>query len=277
MQTIVFKSLNDEDNSHFKIITYPDGQHTILLDLGSLDIKKMVEIQCRIKNWCDMEILMCIIAALRKNDFHVNRLEFTYLFGQRSDRVFAPGEPNYFKEIVGGLISNWDIDRISIVQPHNKIVTKYVNASSDESIMASMLREFDNGSDKFYIGGDRSIIGMTEFIFFMDEQIAFEKHRTLTNIRVSLSNEVREKVMALDPLIPIIIYDDLCDGGATFIAEAEYLRNLDVKNPLYLCVVHGLFRNGFTELFKHFDRIYTTNSYSDIKSYEDRLFVKEII
>ena len=34
----------------------------------------------------------------------------------------------------------------------------------------------------------------------------------------------------------------------------------------YLIVTHGIFSAGFEELYKHFDGIYCTNSYSDISN-----------
>lgn len=63
----------------------------------------------------------------------------------------------------------------------------------------------------------------------------------------------------------IIIIDDICDGGATFINIAKELKSNGFKNKIYLIVTHGIFSKGFKELSQYFNSIYCTNSYQDIK------------
>ena len=58
----------------------------------------------------------------------------------------------------------------------------------------------------------------------------------------------------------VVIVDDLCDGGGTFIQGIEYLQK---HKPQYvdLCVSHGLFSQGREVLLeKGFRKILTTNS-----------------
>jgi ribose-phosphate pyrophosphokinase len=58
----------------------------------------------------------------------------------------------------------------------------------------------------------------------------------------------------------ILIVDDICDGGATFITAAKELMKYNPKE-IALCVSHGLFSKGFFELNKSgINRYYTTNS-----------------
>lgn len=57
----------------------------------------------------------------------------------------------------------------------------------------------------------------------------------------------------------ILIVDDICDGGRTFIGIADAMKDYDL--PLYLYVTHGIFSNGFGELTKRFSHIYTTDSF----------------
>lgn len=55
------------------------------------------------------------------------------------------------------------------------------------------------------------------------------------------------------------IIDDICDGGGTFLGIAEKLQ---IPN-LRLFVTHGIFSKGFDDLSKYFDKIYTTNSFTE--------------
>lgn len=61
---------------------------------------------------------------------------------------------------------------------------------------------------------------------------------------------------------PILIIDDICDGGATFLGIATQLRKTKVYLPLALYVTHGLFSKGTNELSESFNSILTTDSFS---------------
>lgn len=58
----------------------------------------------------------------------------------------------------------------------------------------------------------------------------------------------------------IIIIDDLCDGGGTFIQVARALKNYSPLS-IDLCVSHGLFSNGKQILYDAgINQVFTTNS-----------------
>lgn len=57
-----------------------------------------------------------------------------------------------------------------------------------------------------------------------------------------------------------IIFDDICDGGMTFIKMAEKLKEHGAKR-IELCVSHGIFSRGTGVLFNAgIEKIHTTNS-----------------
>ncbi|KAG1390037.1 hypothetical protein G6F58_013116 [Rhizopus delemar] len=49
------------------------------------------------------------------------------------------------------------------------------------------------------------------------------------------------------PAQPVLVVDDICDGGRTFLELAAALRD-KTRQPLYLYVTHGLFSKGLGEL-----------------------------
>ena len=67
---------------------------------------------------------------------------------------------------------------------------------------------------------------------------------------------------------PLLIVDDICDGGGTFIGIARALRGRGMTLPLSLYVTHGIFSKGLSSLRSEFTQIYTTNSYLRIPSVE---------
>ena len=59
----------------------------------------------------------------------------------------------------------------------------------------------------------------------------------------------------------ILVVDDICDGGGTFLLLAEALRKAGIHNDLELYVTHGIFSKGTDALYKSYCPIYTTNSF----------------
>jgi len=57
----------------------------------------------------------------------------------------------------------------------------------------------------------------------------------------------------------ILVVDDICDGGATFISAAKILKGKGAPK-LNLYISHGLFTKGLAPLLEYYDKIYVTNS-----------------
>jgi len=56
----------------------------------------------------------------------------------------------------------------------------------------------------------------------------------------------------------LLILDDICDGGGTFVGLAS---ELFTAKQLDLAVVHGIFTKGTGQLGSIYNKIYTTDSY----------------
>ena len=58
----------------------------------------------------------------------------------------------------------------------------------------------------------------------------------------------------------LLVVDDICDGGRTFIELGKVLREKQC-GELSLFVTHGIFSYGIDQLLDVYDRIYTTDSF----------------
>lgn len=67
---------------------------------------------------------------------------------------------------------------------------------------------------------------------------------------------------------PLLIVDDICDGGRTFNGIAERIKEHSPKAVIDLYVTHGIFSAGFS-LFTNIRRIFTANNVNDIDLPED--------
>jgi ribose-phosphate pyrophosphokinase len=71
----------------------------------------------------------------------------------------------------------------------------------------------------------------------------------------------------------ILIVDDICDGGGTFIGIAEALRKAGVEQDLFLYVTHGIFSKSLSPLKQYFKHIYTTDSFRPESAYGEPGFL----
>jgi len=72
----------------------------------------------------------------------------------------------------------------------------------------------------------------------------------------------------------LLIVDDICDGGMTFIKIAEAMNSFGPE-AIYLYVTHGIFSKGYQVLFDAgIDKIYTTDSFK--QDPYDNVFVVKV-
>jgi ribose-phosphate pyrophosphokinase len=57
---------------------------------------------------------------------------------------------------------------------------------------------------------------------------------------------------------PLLVIDDLCDAGGTFLLLADALR-AKTRQPIYLYVTHGLFTRGIDALKAKYDKVFAAN------------------
>ncbi len=64
-------------------------------------------------------------------------------------------------------------------------------------------------------------------------------------------------ITLIDP--PVLMIDDICDGGATFVELSDMLQKFGIqKHDIHLFVTHGIFSKGTEYMFRHyFGRIFT--------------------
>lgn len=246
--------LRHGESEHMKVHHYPDGQKNITLKLDMLNVKEPVEILCSIRNFNELEILLCLVAALRKNDFCIRKIKFVYLFGMRSDRAFEAGMPNYFRDVVAPIINSLEVEAIWICHPHSSAAINHIG------IFPARVSPFYPNEDYIIIWADNSSSKFFEYL----SPYKFNKIRMNGLPTVEMDNDLLEIGEFVKEGKGLIICDDLIDGGATFIEEAKYLRERFPEIKLSLYVTHAIFSKGVDIVADHFDEIICTNSYQDI-------------
>jgi len=85
-------------------------------------------------------------------------------------------------------------------------------------------------------------------------------------VRDTKTGEIKSVVLRDEvPAGALLVVDDLCDGGRTFIELAKALPNRP-STATYLYVSHGIFSRGPDVLLGYYDKIFTACDWTDSKN-----------
>lgn len=249
----------------FERIRYPDGQISAkLVESGATDSCSIRE---RINSYEDLMYIRAIGQILDKQLIFKN-LYIPCLFGQRSDRQFAVNQ-SFDLKLIAEIINSCNFNNVQILDPHSDVSLALINnsekLSSFDFVRQTCLAITGGYWENFVLVSPDA--GAYKKVFEYGEKLNLPvvgamKHRTGDG-KISM-------VFAGDLLTGkhCLIVDDLCDGGATFLALATKLREYGAEK-VYLYVTHGIFSKKYEELKKVIDHIYCTNSVRDIEGYDN--------
>ena len=242
--------LNKEKSDiSYEIITFPDGEpHIKIIDL---DRKKDVNVICRIANPTDLFILMQVGNILNRQGI-IFDIKITYLMSMRMDRVMNFNEA-YSLEIVANMINSLNARKVKILEPHSEKTLMLIKRSSkiDNDILLS---------DYLKVYPDEGAAG--RYNAYPMKDVIFKKKRNLSDGKI-ISIEPINKDLLYKSDKPIMVIDDLCDGGMTFKLIADYLNEVVPNHELNITVTHMVNPKGIQTLSENYNKVYFTNSYKD--------------
>lgn len=265
-------------------LTFPDGQPHISVRPG------IGSISCRITTPTDLLRLGMLADVMRLNK---PSIRIRYLLGDRMDRRLSDAEP-YTLKVVCDIINSFGFPNVSVFCPHSKTTSDLLHGFTpdtleedcffDMAIMQSLSHITGESLDENSRYNMRLRDDVT--IVFPDEGAGkrFSKSQLLkwwaSVSLVTMSKDRDERTGKINgigiykgtPTGHCVIVDDLCDGGATFVAASKVLRERGAKT-VSLAVCHGVFSKGIK--LEGIDFISTTNSYKERES-EPGLWVLQL-
>lgn len=258
----------------FKVSDFPDGQHQV--DIQGCNIGNTCLIKSRINNFIDLEILICAVNSLRNLGVKNIDLYAPYILGSRSDRKFKLGGNNYLKQVISPIINSLKFNSVTCLDPHSDVLEACIDNFKKESNALLVAWALSNIPEEVALVCPDA--GAVKKIYSLVDEVYEEGHRNTPEIIFcSKSRDVYGKLSNIivseevkNMSSPLLIVDDICDGGRTFLEQSKVIRNVGYKGDIYLCVTHGIFSAGLKELSENFKKVFTTNSYSDLgDTYQD--------
>lgn len=275
---------------------FSGGELNIRLPDLDLKVGDNVVISYRSKNPNDIFKLGLIISAIRDNWGWANPkicVDMLYLPYARQDRVCKFKEPFSLKFVIEYLkfldvpVLVTDVhseEAGKLVRQQNAKITFYDFIGSNtfiNGLIESNLTDlnFDNRLVKIapdkgakdrvrkYVQpyNTRDIHNIPQHIIRYNKFVKiYNSAKTLTADKTRIESRVMQ-VLDIPSEITlekkdILIVDDICDGGATFIELAKIIKPMN-PGSMTLFVTHGIFRNGISCLYEAgFDRVITTDS-----------------
>ena len=254
----------------YKLSQFPGGELHLTVDTAILNFPQMEElvITGSVTNPSHIMELLLLVDALHR--LHINNLELhmPYFAYGRQDRVAHVGEA-FSLSVFADLINSCNFNIVKVTDAHSDVTAALINnvvhASNVPFAITSIGMAMRIGYTIDYaVAPDAGAIKKTYSILAatpipMQLLLAGKLRNTKTGaITKTMVYNQDEDLTGKT----VMIFDDICDGGYTFIKLAEALKFKGVKHVL-LYVTHGIFSKGLEPLLANglIDHIFTTDSW----------------
>lgn len=221
-----------------------------------------------------MELLLVIDAIQHKFGIVDIYLTIPYFPYARQDRVCSIGEAIGLDVMAKLLPQN--LRGLKVYDLHNENRKMPIYTKVDMVKQLDIARIVDPGFNEhtILVAPDAGAIEKTKEIaeFYDVPWILCVKHRDPETGQLSGFGVDTQGVEAEGK--HLLVVDDICDGGGTFLGLGAELWKLKPKS-LSLYVTHGLFSKGFVELLQMYNNIYTTDTIN--RTYPSQIKVFDIV
>ena len=221
-------------------------------------------------------MLMTLDAYYRRTDEHITEITIPYLPYARQDRVATIGDPLAIS-VLARIIGTSGVKVVKSLDVHSDASrATFFNSGIELQSMspslfidAYLLHISAKKSKVALVSPDKGAINKTK-MYLKDLEITnsifCEKKRNPDTGALDGFNLFETNVQDFkspEDLTDLVIVDDICDGGGTFLGIADVLRKVYPKGKykLHLWTSHGIYSRGLEVLAEKFDTIGSTNSF----------------
>lgn len=270
-----FDDLVPCDNAVCSVWRYPGGE----VGVRALQQPAPARLLARVHGSDDLLALLMFLAAVRGQVQHVC---IPYLPYARQDRVAVPGDPIAI-EVLAELLATTGVRSFATVDAHSPAAVAAfakVGASLTNVPMAPWLARHlmpllvradqpvwfvapDKGARIRTAAAAAAVTRPDRPIGVVHcEKVRDPQTGKLQGFRVA---DDSPRQLGTDPLV--VVVDDICDGGGTFLGVAGALRTHYGPVPLHLWTSHGIHSKGLDELATTFTTIGCTDSFRSGRSH----------
>ena len=265
MKVFGHKLSGEKSSIIYESFTFSGGEEHVRFE--AFDVEKLVKIEIfeRITDSSKVITLMMAVDALKRltNESLPIELVIPYFPYARQDRVCVNGE-GLGASVMANIINSLGFAKVTIWDAHSEVspalLERVVNVPQIELLEKcdDLVKRLSNGTLTLVspdAGATKKTLKIAEKFKGEAEVIQAQKMRNLKTgdiLKTEILGDVKDK--------KVLIADDICDGGRTFIELAKVLKEKGAKE-ISLFVTHGIFSKGLAVFDGLIDNIYTTDSF----------------
>jgi len=252
-------SIPADRGTKYEMFKYPAGELQVRImpeEISKVRESEKLEVTARIQEGEVMELALLTDALFETGAFNHTLLRLPYLPYGRADRRFVPGDCFGLK-VFSQIVASLGYDEIRTVDMHSRVGHKFLDIL-DEGVYKQVWAVIEK------LGGGKNNVT----ILLPDKGASRYKQLLSACPKVLEAEKIRDPQTGklsgfkVPPLFgKVLIVDDICDGGGTFIGIADEIRATNPPVRLFLYVTHGIFSKGKEELLKRFEEIFTTETF----------------
>lgn len=243
-QELKYQRLNFSD-SCFNVTVPEEVPSHIVWDLTNLAV--------------DMYELSMIVNAYKVKGVKIPTLVLAYVPNARADRVFVTG--NAFPlQVTADFINNLGFTEVTVYDPHSQVSTELLNnvvVKNQLHCLLDTIPPSERRRDTVICSPDKgALMKAYDISKYLDlDLVVANKVRDIDTGRIILTELENPEVVEGKA---VIICDDICDGGGTFLPLAKRLKEAGAKS-VSLYVTHGIFAKGLEPFKGVIDKVYVHN------------------
>lgn len=241
-----------------RLAAYPGGEPLVEFPRGSVVDRVLV----RPASMLAFTSAMFWIDALVERGHRVPELVLPFFPGARQDRLTREGDFLFTAKSVAKMVNARNFPRVIVVDPHSDVVPALVDRCKVitlADVVASCLGGTPSAPSQRYGaviapdgGAEKRALGVAKLLG-VPLLHAWKRRDVATG---ALSGFGLEQVSP--GLAPVLVVDDICDGGGTFVGLADLLALVGIKADLL--VTHGIFSQGLSHLAAKFGAVTCTDT-----------------
>lgn len=257
------------DNQEIALTTgiFPDGAVWLKVTGKLPERAQLMRVRAAaMRDMNDFMLLAQLVDAVRHvTDVLVSHLELPWLPWARQDRHMVAGD-SFALKVFARHLNALGFDKVKVLDPHSDAagaaIDNFVTVPQEVCLLHSptLARQFQQQA-LMLVAPDAGALKKIDAVARAtgaSEYAVLTKKRDVASGNLTGFALVSGDVKGRD----LLIVDDLCDAGGTFIGSAQVLRDAGARS-VSLYVTHGIFSKGVENLLSNgIDAIYTTTSFT---------------
>lgn len=242
----------------YAVMKFPSGELQVTLTTVPYACSS-IQIQGSILSSDHLMELLQLVSALKYHilPFVELSLVMPYCAYSRQDRIRNEGE-SFSLKLFAQLINSCNFTSVLTWDNHSDVSTALINNCINVH-PKYFISKIEHTYDYFIspdAGSNKKVFACSQT--FNTPMIRADKTRDVTTGKIidtqifATADQLANKT--------VLIIDDICQGGRTFIQLAEAIKALQPSCTIHLYITHGFFDIGLSYLSTHIDHIYTTSS-----------------